>query len=121
MIKLTGFKLLAEALKKLTGSETPNNLTAEEKQTYQHWEAILGETITVENVVSYLNGEITRLRDIREKEEKDPLDDIHRAQLINYKQLLAIISAPDRQREALEKQLQAMVEQGENKQGEKET
>jgi hypothetical protein len=114
---LKGFQLLQKFLEK-RGLGTINELSQEEKQTYEHWSGVLGKTLSVDDIKRFLQGEIARLRELREKDEKDPLDDIHRAQVANYKQLLSIIAAPERDKLKLEKELRAMIGEDE---GEKET
>lgn len=114
---LKGFQLLQKFLEK-RGLGTINDLTQDEKTTYEHWSAVIGKTISVDDIKTFLGGEIGRLRELREKDDKDPLDDLHRAQIANYKQLLSIISAPERDKLKLERELRAMI--GEEV-GEKET
>lgn len=91
----------------------PEEFTPEEKQTYENWERVLNkDELTVDDIKKFCQLQI----DAVENKWKDfDVSKEKKAELINYhtvyKALLLAIDSPRSAREALEVQLQQMLQQ----------
>lgn len=103
-------KLLGDWLVKLKIS--PENMTAEEKQTFDSWRAILDdEVITIEKIAEFCERQVSAIElkwvDKYRDRTNDPfLADIHSV----YKNIAKMIKADKSERMALEKHLTDMLD-----------
>lgn len=95
------------------GIDDPNKLSKEEKQTFDSWQTVLSkEELTLQDVKDFCQNQVS----IIESRWKDyNLDETKKARLIPYhtvyKSMLAAIDSPRSAREALERQLNQMLNQ----------
>lgn len=80
-------------------------LDAEERATYDEWREVLEAEATVENIGEFIDAQIKTLggelqEAVREGHDRKAL--LITARLENYNDLQAVITAPDRNREALQ-------------------
>jgi hypothetical protein len=102
--------LLTKLLRK-RGIETANQLSDEEKQTFENWQLILNkEELTVEDIKMFCSAQI---KVIEGKWADFNLEQSKKAELIPYHTcyaiLLAAISSPRSARESLEIQLNQLI------------
>jgi hypothetical protein len=104
---------LIERLLKKRGIKNPTELQPEEKQTFDHWQSILGkEQLTTDDITAFIRTQIG----IIEGKWKDlDVPTSKKADLIPYhvvyKTLLAAIESPTHAKKALEIQLNQLLEQ----------
>lgn len=96
-----GIGLLQNWLQKLGGRD---ELTPEEKQTYNEYYEVLSKELTLEDFSQFLQSEVLNLHDhlreaVRKGEDRKAL--YLSARIENYKVLVDFIEAPEREREAL--------------------
>ena len=104
---------LIEKLLNRRGIKNPEQLDNEEKQTFENWQLVLNKSeLTTADIVSFCRSQIS----VIENKWKD-LDTLNakKAELIPYhvvyKTLLAAIESPKSAREALEIQLNQLLNQ----------
>ena len=102
-------KLIHKLLKK-RGIETLDQLTQEERQTFNTWQSVLSkEKLSTDDLKEFCNSQIAviegRWRDMSGEAKKGELIPYHTV----YKMLLEVMDSPQKAREALEKQLEQLL------------
>lgn len=87
------------------------NLTAEEKKTYQQWaETLSQDDVTIDDLKKFLPSYIDRLEYEQTSYENSPNKDLYlKAILRNAKMMLAFITGPEKRREWLEKHIEQRI------------
>ncbi len=103
--------LLTRLLNK-RGIKDPNILDEEEKRTFEQWNLVLNkEQLDIEDVKKFCQGQLSIIESKWADYEKD---NVKKAELIPYftvyKTLLSAINAPKSAREALENQLNQLIQ-----------
>lgn len=89
----------------------PEELTEDEKSSFDKWQGILTQEVTVQTIADFCRNQIAS---IQHKWKDRSLAEHERSRLIEhhvvYSSLVALIESPNAEREALEKDLQMMLE-----------
>lgn len=102
--------LLSKWLEKI-GVKNVNDLSSEEKLTYDNWNLILSEgEITLEKVILFCKGQKKLIESqYSNPDNTDKKDHILKASLGVYNALLGLLEGPKVEREALEKYLTQLI------------
>jgi hypothetical protein len=104
-----GFNLLGAWMRK-KGIEKEEDLSAEERSTYDGYRRILtGETVTIETLKTFMHSQVSAIES-KFGEKDSTHDTYYKACLHIYLTLLRTIEAPEQQREALERHLTQLIE-----------
>lgn len=98
--------------------KSPEQLRPHEQATYNYWRKILEKDIKAEDIIKFIRSEIERIEDewLAEK-SKNPITYFFcwkkeiecKARLKNYKTLLGLIKAEDRQKEAVVRRIKNLI------------
>jgi hypothetical protein len=99
--------MIQEFLEKL-GIRSVDELTDEERKTYQQWSSVLSKPeTTIEDLRAFLPKEIARMEDLLNRYDNTEKADIYyKACLRNLKLVTNIITTPEKERMQLREQLQ---------------
>lgn len=95
------------------GIEKPEDLSLEEKKVFDGWQSVLGkEELTMDDLKNFMNGQVTAIENrwkdlLVSKKSKSELIPYHTV----YKILLSVMDAPKSMKEALEVQLNQLINQ----------
>jgi len=96
----------------------PDQLKTDEQATYNYWRKILEKEIKVEDIIKFIQSEIERIEENwLEEKSKNPITYFFiwkkeiemKARLKNYKALLGLIKAEDRQKESVVRRIKKLL------------
>lgn len=101
--------LLTKLLQK-RGIQKEDQLSPEEKKTFDNYRFVLTDEVTVERIKEFCQLQLELLQDTFGDSNNNPTRDANLKALIHvYRTMLKMIQAPDKQREVLELQLNRMI------------
>lgn len=98
--------------------KNPEQLKSDEQAIYNFWRKVLEKEIKAEDIIKFIKNEIERIEDEwLEEKSKNPITYFFcwkkeiesKARLKNYKALLGLVKAEDRQKEAVVRRIKNLI------------